>query len=123
MSNAEIIQSLYDSIIADIPEEIGPNNFQEVSRLLGKLPNDYAYLVSLLGYSRNLVRQMKRGGPDTKVEYEDMMDKSKALDDIASAVKLQYQAVSRMISLYEVQAEYNSMHESRKSKTPKQSLT
>ena len=111
ISNSDLIQRLYNEIVVDIPENISPENFSEVNMLLGKLPNDYAYVVSLVGYSRNFTRQLKRQGE--KEAYEDMIDKSKALDDIASSIKLKYQAVSRMISLYEVQLDYSDMHQFR----------
>ena len=112
LSPSEVIAQIYDQIVMDIPEQISADNFQAMGHLLGKLPNDYAYLLSLHGYARNLARQLKRQGE--KEAYEDMMDKRDSLEEMASAVKLKYQAVSRMLSLFEAQAEYGDMYGYRK---------
>ena len=66
---------------------------------MGKLANDYVYLTTLSGYARNYVRQIKRKGKDYTHEYEDMMDKRTSLEELASAVKIQYQAVSRLLTV------------------------
>ena len=63
---------------------------------MGKLANDHSYVTSLLCIARSNVRQFKRTGD--KVAYEDMMDKRDSLESIASAIKLQHGAVSRMLT-------------------------
>lgn len=100
MSVDEILGSLYKYIVGDIPEGVNDgNDLQQLEYYLGRLGNDYAYIVELLSYSRNYVRRLKR--MDEKVRYEDMMDIRDALADIASAIKLKYQAVSRQLTTYE----------------------
>lgn len=110
-SAGELIESVYQEVIGAIPEEINPSNFADMSKLLVKLPNDYAYINQMLAHSRYLVRHYKR--IKSMEEYENMMDKRDALIDMASTIKLQYQGVSRVISSYEVSNEYNNMHQSR----------
>lgn len=100
MSVDEILESLYQYIVGDIPEGVNSgNDLQQLEYYLGRLGNDYAYIVELLSYSRNYVRRLKR--IDEKVRYEDMMDIRDALADMASAIKLKYQAVSRQLTTYE----------------------
>ena len=109
-SVGELIESMYQ-LVSDIPEEISPTEFMGMSNLLMKLPNDYAFANEMLAHSRYLVRHFKR--EKKQKEYEDMMDKRDALENIASVIKLKYQAVSRVISLYEMTTDYNSLHQSR----------
>lgn len=117
MSNSEIIENLQKNILQDIPSGIkSEGDLARVEFLLGKLANDYVYLIALLSYSRNYVRQIKRSGPEYKDSYEDMMDKRSTLEDIAGAVKLQYQAVSRMLTIRVEMNDENSMHDFRKEK-------
>ena len=100
MSVDEILKSLYQYIVGDIPEGVNNgNDLQQLEYYLGRLGNDYAYIVELLSYSRNYVRRLKR--MNEKVRYEDMMDIRDALADMASAIKLKYQAVSRQLTTYE----------------------
>ena len=114
MSNTEIIDKLRDTVIEDIPRGIkSDKDLERLEYLLGKLANDYIYLVSMTNYARNYVRQLKRKGKEFQVEYEDMMDKRDTLESIASAVKLQYQSVSRMLTIkIELEGE-NKLHDHR----------
>lgn len=112
LSTGELIDALYKEVVVSIPENVDPSNFKEVSGLLVKLPNDYAFVNELLAHSRYMVRHFKR--EKQQREYEDMMDKRDALEDIASSIKLKYQAVSRVISSFEMSASYNEMYQGRK---------
>lgn len=83
-------------------------DMQTAGRLLGKLSNDYSYLAMLLSYSKAFVRAEKRKGKDFKTSYEDMIDKRDIIDEMTSVVKMQYQAISRMITVkQEIQEELN----------------
>lgn len=114
MSNTEIIDKLRGTIIEDIPRGIKTEeDLRRLEYLLGKLANDYVYLISMTNYARNYVRQLKRKGKEYQVEYEDMMDKRESLESIASAVKLQYQAVSRMLTIKIELEEENRMYDYR----------
>ena len=114
MSNTEIIDKLRGTIIEDIPRGIKTEeDLRRLEYLLGKLANDYVYLISMTNYARNYVRQLKRKGKEYQVEYEDMMDKRESLESIASAVKLQYKAVSRMLTIKIELEEENKMYDYR----------
>lgn len=114
MSNTEIIDKLRGTILEDIPKGIkSQKDLERLEYLLGKLANDYVYLISMTNYARNYVRQLKRKGKEYQVEYEDMMDKRESLESIASAVKLQYQAVSRMLTIKIELEEENRMYDYR----------
>ena len=116
MSNTEIMDKLRGTIIEDIPRGIKTEeDLRRLEYLLGKLANDYVYLISMTNYARNYVRQLKRKGKEYQVEYEDMMDKRDTLESIASAVKLQYQSVSRMLTIKIELEEENRMHDYRNS--------
>ena len=113
LSVSEVISIISDRVLNDIPEGInGEEDVVQLERLLGRLPNDYAYVIELLSHARSYVRYLKR--QKLREEYEDMMDKRDALESIANALKLQYQGVSRMITTYEQRREENNMHEYRK---------
>lgn len=84
------------------------DDMKTAGKLLGQLTNDYAYLVQLLSRAKAYVRAEKRKGKDAKISYEDMIDKRDAIDEMTSVVKMQYQAVSRMITVkQDIQNELN----------------
>ena len=83
-------------------------DMQQAGKLLGRLSNDYAYLAMLLSYAKTFVRAEKRKGKDFKASYEDMIDKRDMIDEMTSVVKMQYQAISRMITVkQQIQEELN----------------
>ena len=116
-NNVDIINKLRDTVLENVPQGIKSNaDLERMEYLLGKLSNDYVYLISMTNYARNYVRQLKRQGKDYQSEYEDMMDKRDSLESIASAVKLQYQAVSRILSIKIELSDENNMYDYRKEK-------
>ena len=44
-------------------------------------------------------RELKRLGPDTKVSYEDMVDRAAAIENKISGMKILYQALNKNITL------------------------
>lgn len=117
MSASEIISSISERVLSDIPEGINmadPEQVKKAEEALGRLPNDYAYVMELLSYSRHYVRHLKRGGSDSKKDYEDMMDKRDALESIGNAIKLQWQGVSRMLTMKLKIDDSDEMYEYRK---------
>ena len=84
------------------------DDMKVAGRLLGQLSNDYSYLAILLSYAKAFVRAEKRKGKDFKLSYEDMIDKRDIIDEMTSVVKMQYQAISRMITVkHDIQEELN----------------
>lgn len=117
MSNSDLLNNLRDVVLVDIPNGVNSEgDLKRIEYLLGKLANDYSYLITLTGYARNYTRQLKRQGADFKHDYEDMLDKRDTLESIAGAVKLQYQAVSRMLTTKIQIGEENNLYDYRKDK-------
>ncbi len=115
MSPLDIIHSISSRVLEDIPEGVSTHeDLTKLEVMLGRIPNDYAYVIELLSYSRNYVRYFKRKGE--KEKYEDLMDIRDALESISSALKMQYQGVSRMLSVKELEGDTNGMWEYRKAK-------
>lgn len=113
MSAEEIVRAVSKRVLSDIPEgSSNDGDLRQIEHALGRLANDYSYVIGILSYSRNYVRQLKRSGD--KEMYEDMMDKKSALEDISSAIKLQYQAVSRMLTVRIETMSEGDLHEYRK---------
>lgn len=112
MSVSSMIEYIDSTIMQDIPETMGEYDIQKMEILLSRIPNSYAYIMTLLSYSRTFVREAKRDG--NKERYEDMMDKRDALESISAALKLQYQGISRKITLYEQKYDALNMWEYRK---------
>lgn len=116
MSVDDIVKAVSARVLHDIPEneEKSNDDLAKIEGMLARLANDYAYLVTLAGYARNYVRRLKREGKDSKEMYEDMMDKRTVIEEMADAVKLQYQAVSRILTVKTYSMDQQDMHEYRK---------
>lgn len=70
---------------------------EEVAALLAKCSNNYSYLIELYSYLRILARKAKKEG--NKDLQEEFMDKRDIVEKMAQAVKQQYQAASRLITI------------------------
>lgn len=115
MSVSDIVKAVSERVFQEIPEQVkGNDDLAKIEEMLARLANDYAYLVTLVGYARNYSRQLKRAGKDSKEMWEDMLDKVSALEEMSSAVKLQYQAVSRILTIKTYSMDGADMHEYRK---------
>lgn len=112
MSPSDVIKGVSAVVFEQIPESVDMSNLNEIERMLARLSNNYAYIVELTSYSRNYVRQLKRA--NEKARYEDMMDIRDSLENMSSAVKLQYQSVSRILTVKQQTLNYNDLHEYRK---------
>jgi hypothetical protein len=108
-----MMESLEETVNPSWVSEISDEN-ELFSRLLTELPSQYAYVVTLSSYSKHYSRELKRKGSEYKEQYEDMVDKKNALDNLADAIKLQYQGVSRRITVKMDAKEENNMHGYRK---------
>lgn len=111
MKVEEVIGSLHEYIASNIPEGVQEEgrDVERIEYFLGRLGNDYAYVIEMLNYSRNYVRKLKRSGAENKERYEDMMDVRDALESTASAIKLKYEGVSRMLTAYSQRSDEQNM--------------
>ena len=117
MSVDDIVRAVSARVLQEIPENVKTNeDLARIEEMLARLANDYAYLVTLAAYSQNYSRRLKREGKESKEMWEDMLDKNAAIESMSSAVKLQYQAVSRILTIKTHTMDQNDMHEFRREK-------
>lgn len=89
---------LRKEFIEDIPLTFDTyEDLQKIGNLIGVTANRYAYLASLLSYTKAVTRQLKRS--ECKSTYEDMVDRKEAIQNAVDTLKLQYQSLSRLITI------------------------
>lgn len=98
MEALEFVDFLAASFSYEIPVEITTiEQSIEAGKLLGELANNIAYLLSLSSYLKIYIRQAKL---EKNMELaNDYIDKKNAVDAFADAIKQQYSAISRMITI------------------------
>lgn len=77
---------------------ISIEDMEAASKLLIKLSGSYSFLTSLLSFAKIAVRETKRSGD--KVAWEDMVDRKDAIENKTNAVKQNYSAVSRAVTIH-----------------------
>lgn len=93
----ELTNYLLSNFSVDIPPAIEePEDYKRVSKLLSDISGIYSFAMSLLMYAKVQVREARRTG--NKTDVEDAIDRKSVLEDFVSIVKMQYNAVSRLIS-------------------------
>ena len=97
---SEYLTLLEQTILGDIPEDLATtDNMGSAATLLATLSNEYSMLMCLLSYAKTMARELKRSGP--KEDYEDMVDRKEITQNFADALKLQYQATSRAVTVWQ----------------------
>ena len=81
-----------------ITEILDVEDMNKASKLLICLSSYYSYLCSLLSYAKVITRKAKR--ELTKEEYEDMIDRREAIANKTDAIKQQYSAISRAVTIH-----------------------
>lgn len=82
-----------------LPETIeNADDLLEAGRLLGKIANSYSYLVQLSSLAKINVRKLKREKKN-KDEIDDAIDRKDSINNTVEAVKMQYNAISRLITV------------------------
>lgn len=90
---------LNTNYLIDIPTTIETcDDLKKVGKLLGEITNVYSYVVSMSTFAKLSVREAKRHKLDKEV-IDDYMDRKNVLEDFANTLKLQYTAISRMITV------------------------
>lgn len=93
----ELTDYLLSNFSVDIPPAIEEHeDYKRVSKLLSDISGIYSFAMSLLMYAKVQVRETRRTG--NKSDVEDAIDRKNVLEDFVSIVKMQYNAVSRLIS-------------------------
>lgn len=100
MQPLELINVLSDTFLYDIPETAEtPEDMQEISRLLVRTANEFAFLAQLASAAKVSCRTYKRLGKEYKTLYEDAVDKKEGISSITDAVELRYKTLSRIITI------------------------
>jgi hypothetical protein len=87
------------NFIKEIPISLETaDDLKNAGLLLGKLTNIYAYLMSLSTYAKLMVKEEKRKG-SKKEDVDKCISRRDIIDDHVSIIKMQYNAVSRMITV------------------------
>lgn len=105
-------KDLADYLLANYTVEIPvsaetPDDLKRIGNLLGTLSNSYSFVMSLLMYAKVNIRECRRQGE--KVLVDDAIDRKNVLEDFVSILKMQYSAVSRLISARQQAAEEMKM--------------
>lgn len=96
---SELLLWLRENCSHEIPEKINTaQDLIEAGELISKLTSTYSYIMSLFLYAKIAVRDAKKNKL-SKEEINDCIDRRDILDSFANTVKLQYTAVSRMITV------------------------
>lgn len=99
MEPFEMTEKLTDSFSYDLPEFLDtPEDLRNAGRLLGELCAAYSYLIQLASYGKLLVRDLKRTKTD-KATIDNAIDRRDVINNLAEIIKLQYNTVSRMVSI------------------------
>lgn len=98
MPPLELVAWLDESFINPLPIPETIAEFAQFNYLLGELANTYAYLTSLHSMMQIAVRDAKRTSQN-KDHINDCIDRRDIVENYMNAVKLQYTAFSRMITV------------------------
>lgn len=94
----EMIECINHDYYVTLPESILTiEDMQEAGAMLSKLINGYTFLSNLAEYAKILVREKK--GKISKEEHQSLMGKRDVIVQAAETVKMQYSALSRMITV------------------------
>lgn len=83
--------------LESIPVIETSDDMKNAAKLISVATGNYSYLTALLAYLKIKVRQEKRN--KNKEVYEDLIDKREVIQEIVDATKMQYNAISRMITI------------------------
>ena len=105
ISFENMMKGLSPFVLEPLPEGGAgdPVVLAKIDRQLGRLANLYAYLVYLWAHASSETNKYKLRGADA--EYHVMMRKKEALYELSRAVKLKWEAASRMITVQQEQDE------------------
>lgn len=93
MKPFDIATFLIDNFTFEVPEETNG----EIGKLMSDISNAYSFVQSLLMYAQIDVRTKRR--TSIKTDIEDAIDKRDAISTFCDTLKLQYNTVSRLITV------------------------
>lgn len=97
---AELLSWFLDEFTVEIPEIItSQEDMNDAQKVMLKLSGFYSYLMVLQSYAKIITRELKRD-KTKKTEAEDMVDKKEIIQHFTDAIKHNYSAVSRAVTIY-----------------------
>lgn len=109
MDPVELVDWLESEYLIELPTDV--NSLDEMNKagmLLGKLANTYSYLKILSAYAKLNVRRAKQQ-KSNKEKIDEAVDRREIFETFADTIKLQYTAVSRMITVRKQMDEESKM--------------
>lgn len=95
----ELLEILTKEFTFSAPEAIEtPDDMREAGRLLRDLNSAYSYLIQLQSYSKLVVRELKRTKAD-KDEIDKAIDRKEIISNFADVIKMNYNTISRRITI------------------------
>lgn len=94
----ELMEYIENEFFVILPNGlISTEDLEFAGKMLGTLTNSYSYLANQSEYAKIVVREQK--GKIPKEEYQTLMGKRDIIERGAETVKMQYQSLSRMITV------------------------
>ncbi len=98
MEPVELVKWLHDNFSTTIPLKIeSAEEMDAAAQLMLVLTGYKSYLLELLSYTKCITRMVKRD--QTKMDYEDMVDRKEAIQNMVDDLDQQYKAVSRAVTI------------------------
>lgn len=97
-SPLDLVSWLDENFNKELPVLNSSVEFAQHNYLLGELANSFSFLTSLHAVAQIMVRDAKRRGLE-KAYVDDCIDKRDVIESFLNAVKMNYTAFSRMITV------------------------
>jgi len=95
----ELLKSMKENFTTKLPVQVeSVEDLQNAQKLLSKLASQYSFLTAVAVEVKGIKRRMKRDKA-AKEKVDDMMEREEILTAYCDSVKMNYNAVSRMITI------------------------
>ena len=96
---AELLETIKKDFTTKLPVQVeSVEDLQNAQKLLSKLASQYSFLIAVAVEIKGIKRRMKRD-KEPKEKIDDMMEREEILTAYCESVKMNYNAVSRMITI------------------------
>ena len=98
MTPAELLKCLTEEFMFEIPLVLEtPEDLVKAGEMLSKTSSQYSFLSALSSYAKIDCRLKKR--ENNKEEAEDAIDRKEIIGNMLNAVRMRYNAISRLITV------------------------
>lgn len=95
----ELLKSMKENFTTKLPVQVeSVEDLQNAQKLLSKLASQYSFLTAVAVEVKGIKRRIKRDKA-AKEKVDDMMEREEILTAYCDSVKMNYNAVSRMITI------------------------